>query len=123
DDSFLIAERHAAADSRIKLIRHEKNMGLGGARNTAIRVAKAEYIASVDSDDFILPEMMNTLWNATDNGHFDVVCCGFNRVDKEGNIISYETYSADTIINENNSINIFSALYRGVYPFLTAVFN
>ena len=110
DKSSSIVKRHAKEDSRITLISHKRNLGLGGARNTAIRVAKADYIASVDSDDYIVPEMLQTLWDASDDGQFDIVCCGFNRVDELGNIISYETYPSKIIKNDNNSINIFSTL-------------
>ncbi len=110
DNSRQIVEKHATQDSRITLIIHEKNLGLGGARNTAIRVAKADFIASVDSDDYMLPDMLKRLWVASEEGNFDVVGCGFNRVDAEGNILSYETYSSQTIANESNSINIFSTM-------------
>jgi len=108
DDSYLIVERHAAVDSRISLIRHDKNLGLGGARNTAINVAKSDYVASVDSDDYIEPTMMNELWEATDNGSIDIVCCGFNRIDEDDSILSYQEFPESLIINNNNDIDIFS---------------
>lgn len=110
DNSYRIVEKHAAEDSRIRLIRHTKNLGLGGARNTALRVATAEYIASVDSDDFMLPNMLQRLWEETDNGWFDIVSCGFNRVDGNGNIISFQSYPATTFLNEENDINIFATV-------------
>lgn len=110
DDSYKIVEKHMVKDSRISLIRHETNLGLGGARNTAIRVAKADYIASVDSDDSMLPNMLEKLWEATEEGWFDVVCCGFNRVDGAGNIQNYQIYPVKSIVNDDNDINIFATL-------------
>ena len=110
DNSYRIVEKHAIKDPRIHLIRHTKNLGLGGARNTALRVASADYIASVDSDDFMLPNMLQRLWEETDNGWFDIVTCGFNRVDEKGNIIAFQNYPVITLINDDNDINIFSAL-------------
>lgn len=41
----------AYTDERIRIITHEKNRGLAGARNTGIRNARGEYIAFLDSDD------------------------------------------------------------------------
>ena len=38
-------------DSRIELIRHEVNKGLGAARNTGFSVAKTDFVIPVDADD------------------------------------------------------------------------
>ncbi len=110
DNSYKIVEKHCKQDKRVKLIRHEKNLGLGGARNTGIRAAKAEYLASVDSDDYISKNMLETLWEATDKGWFDIVCCGFSRVDENGNILSKQPYIEKQVSNEKNSIDIFTTL-------------
>ena len=44
DASALIAERAAAGDARIRVVRHERNLGLSGARNTGISQARGEYV-------------------------------------------------------------------------------
>jgi glycosyltransferase involved in cell wall biosynthesis len=51
-------ERLNEFGSRIKIIRHEKNMGVSAARNSGIRIAKGEYIALLDSDDYWLQEKL-----------------------------------------------------------------
>ena len=53
DNSESIILEYMSKDPRIKYIKHEKNIGLGGARNTGITNAKGEWIAFVDSDDYI----------------------------------------------------------------------
>jgi glycosyltransferase involved in cell wall biosynthesis len=55
DDSAKIAEEFAKADSRVKIIRHPKNMGLPAARNTGAAAATGEYIHFMDADDLISP--------------------------------------------------------------------
>jgi glycosyltransferase involved in cell wall biosynthesis len=42
----------------IKLICHEKNLGLGGARNTGLTHARGEYITFLDSDDIYHPNFV-----------------------------------------------------------------
>lgn len=55
DNSMQIVEDLAAKDDRIKIIKHEKNKGLGAARNTALQYAKGKYVCFLDSDDFFYP--------------------------------------------------------------------
>ncbi len=52
DRSMEIARRFTA-DPRVRIVRHEKNRGLGPARNTGMSEARGTYIYFVDSDDWI----------------------------------------------------------------------
>lgn len=88
DNSISILEKLAEEDKRIRIIRHKTNTGLGGARNTGLREARGDWIASVDSDDYIDPGMMEALYLGTEGGHFDVVVCGFESVSPEGEVLS-----------------------------------
>jgi len=105
DDSYLIVEKYRKQDERIKLIRHKVSKGSGGARNTGILAAKADFLAGVDSDDYIKPEMMQTLWDASENGRFDVVCCGYEKFDENGDEQSHQNYSSVTL--HGKDIDIF----------------
>ena len=48
------------ADARIRLLRHETNLGPGPARNTGMQAATGHYIAWLDSDDEWFPEKLET---------------------------------------------------------------
>ena len=48
-------DKWAKKDLRIRVV-HKQNGGLSSARNAGLDVAKGEYIAFVDSDDFISPD-------------------------------------------------------------------
>jgi glycosyltransferase involved in cell wall biosynthesis len=48
----------AFTDPRIRLLRHEQNAGPSAARNTALRAARGEIVALIDSDDEWLPEKL-----------------------------------------------------------------
>ena len=47
------------------ICRHEHNEGLSSARNTGIEVAKGNYIFFIDSDDYIYPNSLELLLNAS----------------------------------------------------------
>ena len=108
DGSAEIVRYHQSQDKRIALIQHHQNLGPGGARNTGIRSAKADYLAFVDSDDLVNPKMLEKLWNATENCRFDVVSCGFDRVGTDGTVLSTHAFK-ERILEINEKINIFRA--------------
>ena len=70
-----IAEQYAKNDARIKVI-HQKNAGLGPARNTGMEVAVGEYIGFVDSDDWVNETMFEHLYNAALKGNADIAVGG-----------------------------------------------
>lgn len=57
-----ICDEWAKKDSRIKVI-HKENGGAGKARNTALKIAKGDLIAFVDSDDFLHCQMYEYLYS------------------------------------------------------------
>ena len=61
DDSGKICDQYAVRDARIKVI-HQENQGLSAARNRGLDAAEGEYIAFVDSDDYILEDMYKRCW-------------------------------------------------------------
>ena len=72
DNCPSMCDRWAKRDNRIKVI-HKKNAGLGFARNSGLDVAKGEYVIFCDSDDSVDSVMYESLYNATENGKYDVV--------------------------------------------------
>ena len=58
DNSYSMALAFAERDRRIRVHRHEKNLGIVGARNTGLQQAKGKYIAWMDSDDVSLPNRL-----------------------------------------------------------------
>lgn len=78
----------ASKDKRIKYIRHSANQGLGPARNTGINAASGEMIGFVDSDDYIAPDMYETLHNNLIKTKADLAICGVNR-ESEGKLSSF----------------------------------
>lgn len=75
DNCPQICDDWAKKDDRIKVI-HKKNGGLSDARNVGIEIASGDYIAFVDSDDFIKPDMLEKLFAAICRENADIAACG-----------------------------------------------
>lgn len=55
DDTAAVAERHAAADGRVRVLR-KRNGGVSDARNHGVRASRGAFIAPLDSDDLWRPD-------------------------------------------------------------------
>lgn len=71
-----MCDEWANTDSRIKVI-HKQNAGLGFARNSGLEIAAGEYVAFVDSDDYIDLSMYSELYEEAVASDADAVFCGF----------------------------------------------
>lgn len=63
DGSFRRMQEMAAGDARIRIF-HKENGGASGARNFGVREARGELISFVDSDDWIEPDMIESMVSA-----------------------------------------------------------
>lgn len=74
DHSGKICDQYAARDARIKVI-HQENQGLSAARNRGLDAAEGEYIAFVDSDDYILEDMYKKMLDKLLDYNVDLCVC------------------------------------------------
>lgn len=75
DESGRICNEYASKDARIKVI-HKENEGLVRARKTGLMNSTGEYIAYVDGDDWIEPDMMGKLYSMLVKQNVDIAMCG-----------------------------------------------
>lgn len=64
DDSLKIVENIVndySGTIQFRLLRHEKNRGLGEGRTTGMKAAKGQWIFFLDSDDWICPDCIESL--------------------------------------------------------------
>lgn len=83
DSSANICEQWKTRDSRIRVIT-KQNGGLSSARNMGVEGAVGQYLMFVDSDDYILPDMVDKLYTAIIQQEADVSICNFQYVDEHG---------------------------------------
>lgn len=93
DGTLKIAEKHADADSRIKIL-HQENAGYGAALNAGIALARGTFIAILEPDDYLAPHALDQLFDFLRNApaidalnYPDIVKATYYRVfsrDEEG---------------------------------------
>lgn len=80
DNSHTICFEYAKKYSeKIKYI-NNKNIGCSATRNLGIELAQGEYIAFVDSDDYIEKEMYEEMYIKSQKTASDIVICGFRYI-------------------------------------------
>ena len=75
DASGAIIKRFARTDPRVRLLTHERNLGISAALNHGCRLARSPYIARLDSDDIALPGRLSRQAGFLD-AHPSVACVG-----------------------------------------------
>ena len=102
DNCGAMCDAWASKDSRIKVI-HKENGGLSDARNAGIEIANGDYIAFVDGDDWIMPQMYETMlaaitWETADICACSILSCYPDRQMKWG-CMEYTTGGSEQILS------------------------
>lgn len=74
-----ICEHYRSLDQRIKVV-HKRNGGISEVRNIGVELATGEYIAFVDSDDFIHNTYIEKLYMLCKKYNAQIAQCGFAKV-------------------------------------------
>lgn len=80
DKSIEIAKNYINTSSlrdKTRIIYHENNLGLSAARNTAVAVAKGDYVLHLDSDDLIKEDTVSEVVSVSIENNADAVLFGF----------------------------------------------
>lgn len=87
DNCGVICDEYAAKDARVKVI-HKPNGGPSDARNAGMAVMRGQYVAFVDSDDWIEPQHIQSLYELIEGTDRTVAVCDVKRVDESGRQIT-----------------------------------
>ena len=110
DGSKNIAENYLEKYSDLIRYIEQKNQGLGNVRNVGIREAKGKYLASVDSDDTIQPELFKEALPYM-RADVDVIICDWMSVTEKG---SFETVARDWVFEKKKEVE--GLLYTTIMP-------
>ena len=106
DNSLSILKEYAKNDNRIKII-SKLNEGQGVARNIGIKSAVGEYIAFVDSDDFIQIDMLEELYNHSKNNNLDICMCKVSTYDDVTHEVKNDLWYYSLEVFKNFRKNVF----------------
>lgn len=120
DGSGEILDALEKEDDRIVVV-HKENAGVSAARNEALCHASGNYIAFVDSDDYIDKYMMEHMLNKLCEEKADVVTCGYS-YDCEGDIrpaLNAEPVPECALVTEEFLRYVYERdIYKGVAGYL-----
>lgn len=112
DMSPLICDRYASKFKNISVY-HKKNGGISSARNYGLdRISKkSNYIAFVDSDDFINPKMYEILYDSLTEYNCDISVCNFSKVYDE-NCVENISNNITTVTMKEYMNSYFDDFFR-----------
>lgn len=110
DGSYEIAQEFCKKDNRFAVYWQE-NAGSGPARNNGLAHCQGEFVMFVDPDDWIEPELVEKLYEAQQEGNYDLVASGraMYLTDDNDNILRIEKNPCDDF--ESKDITKIRQLY------------
>lgn len=130
DSSGKIADELGNQDSRIKVV-HKENGGLSSARNEGMKYVTGEYIAFLDSDDCIIPDFYEYLYNMIQEHNADIAQGLFLRIpdeqiDRVNSIIEEANSKIDikeTVLTKKDALETLYGIKEGPYIQEVVVWN
>lgn len=98
-----MCDRYAEQDKRIKVV-HKANGGLTSARLAGYECCQGDYVLFLDSDDFIAPEMISTLYKSISESQADLAICSWF-TERGGNVIPNHLYIEGELTGRDAVIN------------------
>lgn len=111
DNCGKMCDAYAKEDNRIKVI-HKENGGLSDARNAGIEIATGNYIAFVDSDDFVSQDYIEYMYNMITETDAKLAICGVKEIWKNTQI-EEETYAEPKLLTPTETFENF-LLAKGI---------
>ena len=115
DGTLEILEEYSRKDSRIKII-HSDVKSYGHQMNLGFNAAKGEYMAILETDDYILPDMYETLYNLAEDNKLDLIKADYEIFlgDADSRTFTYMNSCRDEgqygkVINPKENVDVFNA--------------
>lgn len=107
DNSLEILKEYKQQQPALSIIAHEKNKKLSCARNSGMIVAKGKYIMHVDSDDWLLPDALETLYNKSIQVNADVIVFNYVRSNDAGESTTVKSIEKEYLTTSKADVQQF----------------
>jgi len=77
DQTAAIVRDYIKQDKRIRLVQNSTNQGIATNRNLAVAESRGKYIAFIDSDDYVDPKYLETLYKNLQESKSDITACSY----------------------------------------------
>ena len=104
DGTWEILQEYAQRDSRIRLLRQDRNQGLSVSRNRAIQEANGEYLLMLDGDDLFAPDMVEKAYTKAKETDADMVMWDY--------VVFYKEDDIPRLCNEPSALNDISPVNK-----------
>lgn len=119
DNCLQIMQKIAAEDDRLIVV-DQNNQGVAAARNNGLSHVTGDYVAFVDSDDFVHPEYFSSMIRCMKKKNADVVICGAQTFMEEDEVMpetfrgaSYHRLTAQQFFNSYYARHtVWGKIYR-----------
>lgn len=107
DESGRILDSYSVRDARVRVL-HRANGGVSSARQLGLDNAVGEYVIHADADDFVEPEMLQSLYDKIVEENVDVAVCDY-MIDSPCGIQIIHQHVGDT------SEKVLRGLFHGLH--------
>lgn len=106
DNTLKILKEYEKEHSNLKVL-NQSNGGEGKARNRGVQVAHGTYIAFLDADDYMHPNMIEIMLESMYKNKTEIAICSYNIVDENGSFISLGGNLANESMNNKEALKRF----------------
>ena len=121
DSSGKMCEEYVTSHSNITCL-HISNSGPATAKNKGYDMATGNYVAFIDSDDEIKPDMFRSMLQSGYKHDADIVCCNYIQVNEDGHISHTKHTDQEYVLTQDEALKailiknkIYSQCWTKIY--------